>query len=150
MPSFNPERGEVPLALPGGPTLKLALDYQAAAALTAKFGEQWDTVISHAVATYDGRKIAEAIEILAARHQPDLTADEVFKASPPILKVSDALRMTMQVFLTGSAGPAEEESDEAEAGEERPLRSGQAGVRSSGLGWRQLLRRVYGPLSSGA
>lgn len=153
MPSFNPDRAEVPLALPGGPTLKLVLDYQAVGALQAKLGDQWDGEVDRAFGSYDCRKICEILEILAAKHHPDITADALMEISPPLSPTNVAVNAAMQVFLYGRHGPppkpAIAEDGEVE-GEESPLANGQAGATQSARLFQRLLQRVYGQPSSGA
>ena len=105
MASFNPERAEVPLALPDGRTLKLCMNYTAVGAMIAKFGPEWDTKIAGAIGAYDCPTLCEAVEILAAQHHPEITAADVMAASPPWLKLSDAINAAQRVFLYGSAGP---------------------------------------------
>lgn len=166
MASFNPERAEVPLALPDGRVLKLAMDYQAIGAMIAKFGPEWDTKIAAAIGAYDCPTLCEAVEILLAKHHPEVTAADVMAASPAWLKLSDAINAAQRVFLYGSAGPQSsellgaddeadaedgaEDGDEPEDGEDRPFGNGHDGRKSSHRLWRRLLRRVYGQPSSGA
>ena len=108
------------------------------------------------------RRYLEAVEILAAEHHPEITAADVMAASPPWLKVSDAINAAQRVFLYGSAGPQPselvgaddedsdaEDGDEPEDGEGRPFGNGHDGRKSSRRLWRRLLRRVYGQPSSG-
>jgi hypothetical protein len=161
MASFNPERAEVPLVLPDGRALKLAMDYQAIGAMIARFGPEWDTKIASAIGAYDCPTLCEAVEILLAKHHPEVTAADVMAASPAWLKLSDAINAAQRVFLYGSAGPQPrellgaddeadaEDGDEPEDGEERPFGNGHDGRKSSHRLWRRLLRRVYRQPSSG-
>jgi hypothetical protein len=162
MASFNPDRAEVPLALPGGPTLKLVMDHQAVGAMIAKFGPEWDTKIATAIGAYDCPTLCAAVEILLAKHHPEVTAADIMAASPPWLKMSDAINAAQRVFLYGTAGPQAselsrdddeadaEDGDQPEDGEGRPFGNGHDGRKSSHRLWRRLLRRVYGQPSSGA
>jgi hypothetical protein len=153
--SFNPERAEVPLALPGGPTLKLVMDYQAVAALMAKFGDQWDTEISAAMDGYKFDVAFAVLEILASKNHPDLSADEIKGYAPGWLSVVSAINMANNVFLFGSSGPPapdpgpEHEEGDGEEGEERPFANGRDGEKSSARLWQRLMQRVYGHRSSG-
>ena len=152
MASFNPERAEVPLALPDGRTLKLVLDYQAVGAMIAKLGEKWDVELAKGFSAYDCPKICDALAILAARHHPELTADDFMAASPAWTTAINAIEAAQTLFLFGHVGPPPREPKEngdPEDGEEVPFANGQDGAKSSSRLWPRLFRRVYGQRSSG-
>ena len=107
MANANKHTGIVTISI-GGKSAKLVYDYEAIAAFQAEFGKKAD------INDFGLTQLVDTLLIGLKRHNPDITKEEIFKASPPVAQMSDWL---VKAFLYAQHGPEEGGKiiDEAEA-----------------------------------
>jgi len=134
----NAYRAQTPLRV-GDRDLTLQIDYDAVGAfMTLLDGKDWTAGISRAFEEWDMRTVSRIIHIAAKRHHPDLTAKEIFEASPPFQVAFKAIEAAMFCFLWGHPKALENldldepKEQEGEASEADPLPNGRARWREQG------------------
>lgn len=147
----NAYRAQVPFRL-GDKDVTLQIDYEAVGSLmTLLGGKDWANGVTKAFDEFDLPTVAKIIQIAAKRHQPEITVEEITKASPPFQATYTAIEAAIYCFLYGAPNALEgldlEESKDAEASGTDPLPNGRVRWRERG-NW--LMKWAYKGASSGA
>lgn len=122
----NAHRGEV--TLPGLGTLRY--DWDGLARLIGEFGQDFDSVVAKASASMDVDTIAKAVAIGLGG---DVTAEDVKRASPPIVPAVQAVMRALNLAFHGDekgAAPA----DQADANPRAKISSRKPAKSRSGRG----------------
>lgn len=112
----NELRGLVTVAI-GGRVLTLVYDWTALAGLREELGKDFDQQLDVAIDTFDLRTLATVLTAGLARHHPEMSAEAIFAASPPLGPTILALRQAMRLAFTGG------EEAGADAAENPPMRA---------------------------
>lgn len=101
----NPIAGVTPIML-GGHEYRLQYNWNAIAAISKKFGDHTNL--------FDPATLSEVVAIGLHKYHPNMTADDVANASPPIIEAIAAVNTALQYAYFGDKGPPAD-------GEENPL-----------------------------
>lgn len=93
----NKYNGEVPVNI-GGKAYTLVYDWNAVALIQSEYGKE---AITAMLAQVQPDKMAKILLAGLNRHHPDITAEDIIKASPPILPTVEAIDTALQYAYFG-------------------------------------------------
>jgi hypothetical protein len=100
---INPYRGEVAIEIAGRPRI-LRYGWAEIAALQAALGEDFSTRIAQAMAATDGNVLAQVLAIGLKHDWPEVTAEAIVEASPPIAATIEAINRALTLAFHGVKG----------------------------------------------
>lgn len=89
-----------------GKRRRIVYDWAAIAALQAKLGADAEAGINAAATKIDLPVLADVLAIGLHRHHPEITAADIFAASPPISRTIGVIRKALFSSFIGEEAPA--------------------------------------------
>ena len=101
-------RGDVAIKL-GSKMYRIRFDMAALDRLRVHFGSNYDDILTEATVNKDLKPLCEAMAIgLIANHKDEVSADDIYEASPPLIPFINKLHAALNVGMSGNEeGPVE-------------------------------------------